>query len=229
MAARISLPPSHGWMTDGDIWKPCRGDIDAALGVTSGRRRSAPVAIVSALRTAAEVEVLRAQLETRNPDCENWNFDESIDCLTYDRMIGPDRFGLSVRRPGRRKGEGILVGQRAVQVVPNDGRMDVNYHVELGFIYVVPAASGQRQGAALVAGACAQINHDLEALAQVLKEMGESPKVTAVVAGEAYSAEGLAILNAVSDVTQKAAKSVFGRKGTCERDFAQRVLQSHFG
>jgi len=105
-------------------------------------------------------------------------------------------------------------------VVPNGYQMDVDYHV---------APGGQRSvpGAALVAGACAQINHDFQAL--VLKWIGERLNVTAVAAGEVYSGEGLAIFNVVSDVTEKAAKSVFGQKGVRERVFQQRVLESYFG
>jgi hypothetical protein len=45
-----------------------------------------------------------------------------------------------------------------------------------------------------------------------------------VVAGDAYTPAGLGILRGVSDVAEAHVKDVFPGKGSCERDFKQRVL-----
>ena len=224
VAAGLSLPPSHGWMPPDRVWRPTVDDVViASESIDDAFPDSSLASRIEPISGAKEVAELRSHLQaSENPDWKRWHLKGNLNPLV--KHAGePSMLGLKATRPGKRKAEGVLVASRWLYVQPKMGDetvSEIEYVVNMDFIFVRPEARGELQSKALVAAAGRQVRYDLEFLKQGLGKFTDPPALRTRVTGEAHSEEGLIALDDMAAALDEITNEVFGDEIECDRDYS---------
>ena len=217
IAARIVLPRRGAWMERG-AWSVREADIgDMRDYVPAEPRRG--VGRVELVQSAERMTELRRDLLSSEEVDWSHYIHSSTDHLAEPDGIRPEDFVLAIRRPRRRRWEGMLVARRSVWLSPGEHAPRLEYRLHPDFIYVDPAARGEMLAAALTAAAAVQIEHDVSAIAERIEGMEKRPEIVASVVGEAASDGGVRMFDELVSAMELSSEFAFAEPVSHYHDF----------